>query len=313
MIIEEIAKDTGIDPVYLYKLSRTASHRYKTFTIPKRSDGVREIQQPSAEIKFVQRWLITSVFSQLPIHDAATAYREGVGIADNARRHVRSKFILKLDFVDFFPSITRSDIIRLLNRNRQLIPTPLSRRDLQHIGNFVCRNDALCIGAPSSPILSNAVMWNFDDFWSRRANESGVNYSRYSDDICFSSDRRGILARFFDEMKRYLETSRWPNLQINNEKTVFSSKRRRRIVTGLVLSSEGKISIGRSKKRWIRGLVYRYKKGELSSYELSYLRGYLAHVHAVETTFLTSLRKKFGYRTIKKVLNEDVVMRKPNY
>ena len=313
MIIKTIAEDTGISESYLYKISRSASHRYKSYSIPKRSEGERIIHQPSAEIKFLQRWLKNALFVYFPIHDAATGYREGLGIAHNVRQHVRSRFILKLDFEDFFPSISRSDILRLLATSRGNLPISLSARDRYHIANIVCKDGALTIGAPSSPILSNAVMWEFDCYWANRANEENLKYSRYADDICFSSRRRNILTDIYDELHAYLESGHQPTLTLNEAKTLFASKKRNRVVTGLVLSTEGKVSIGRRRKRWIKSLTHKYKLGQLSSLDVSYLRGYLAHVHAVEPKFLSCLKKKYGWRTIKRIESQDILMRKTKY
>ena len=89
MILEQIEKETGVSTDKLLKIVKTASHRYQTYRIPKRTNGFREINHPTPQLKFLQRWLNRNIFSQLPVHDAAFAYKRGVGITNNARLHYK--------------------------------------------------------------------------------------------------------------------------------------------------------------------------------------------------------------------------------
>ena len=85
----------------------TAPNRYKNHYIEKRHGrGRRLISQPTAEVKLLQRLLIEHELSGLPIHRAATAYRKKRSILDHATPHASARYLLKLDFKDFFPSLT---------------------------------------------------------------------------------------------------------------------------------------------------------------------------------------------------------------
>ena len=98
-------------------LVRSAPHRYKTYPIPKRKAGeFRIIAQPAREVKALQYWVMHHVLSRFAVHPAATGYREGLNIADNALRHVKSRFLLKLDFKDFFPSIKAHDFRQYIEK-----------------------------------------------------------------------------------------------------------------------------------------------------------------------------------------------------
>ena len=105
MILESLSAETGVGVGTIRAIVRSASHRYKTYTIPKRTGGRREISQPTPAVKFIQRWLCRNVFSHFPIHDAAQAYKAGANIGANARIHVRQNYLLKVDFENFFPSL----------------------------------------------------------------------------------------------------------------------------------------------------------------------------------------------------------------
>jgi hypothetical protein len=68
-------------------------------------------------VKALQYWVISNFLSRFPVHPAATAYRIGKNIADNARPHAHNRFLLKLDFKDFFPSIRAIDFRRFVEAN----------------------------------------------------------------------------------------------------------------------------------------------------------------------------------------------------
>ena len=101
MIVQQISKELGLSPGYLDKLARTASFRYKKYSIKKRSGGQRLIHHPARELKLIQRWLVEKILSHLPVHRAATAYRRGSSIRKNAALHVDNNYLLRVDFQDF--------------------------------------------------------------------------------------------------------------------------------------------------------------------------------------------------------------------
>ena len=73
---------------------------------------------PARALKAMQRYVIAAKLQALPIHPIATAYRAGRSIADNAAPHAGKRVILKLDFRDFFTSITPGDLTALLDDAR---------------------------------------------------------------------------------------------------------------------------------------------------------------------------------------------------
>src|SRR5690349_9067277 len=150
-----LSAETGLVQHDLDRIIKTAPRRYKVFEIPKRNGGMREIAQPARELKLLQRVLVEKLLAQLPIHDAARAYRVGMSIRDNAAPHCGGGPILKMDFRDFFPSIRSTDWEAYCAEHNLL--TPEDRKIASAIffrrrkGERVLR---LSIGAPSSPSLS---------------------------------------------------------------------------------------------------------------------------------------------------------------
>jgi RNA-directed DNA polymerase len=146
------------------KIIATAPRRYKVFAIPKRS-GVdqRIIAQPARELKAIQRYVITTKLHGLRVHPIATAYRVGRNIADNAMPHAKKRVILKLDFQDFFHSITPDDLQATLTRANFGVIASEDR----HLLNLIFFGITLYKGAAAYLLglhhLLTSQMWS----WSR--------------------------------------------------------------------------------------------------------------------------------------------------
>ena len=310
MILEQIEQETGVSKDKLLKIAETASHRYRTYRIPKRTFGYRIISHPTPDLKFLQRWLNRNIFSKLPVHESALAYRNNIGIVDNARLHSKNNYLLKIDFLDFFPSLKRKDIKSIIETKIADNMLNLTEKDIEIVLNIVCKNDSLTIGAPSSPVLSNAMLYDFDCFISALCAGEKITYSRYADDIFSSTNQPNKLSGLLPEVRKYLRDISSLNLVVNEQKTVFTSKKRLRIVTGVNLTPSGTLSIGRRKKRQLRTMIYLYSINELPPDKVSYLRGYLAFSSSVEPEFLIRVRQKYGNDTITRIMREIPVTRK---
>ncbi len=288
----------------LLKLIRSSPMRYKVYLIAKRMPGqFRTIAQPAREVKALQHWVMSHFLVQFPVDPAATAYRIGMNITDNARPHVNSRFLLKLDFKDFFPSIHGTDFKRFLAKNAPSVTSD----DAELLTRILfwrpkgTRQLCLAIGAPSSPLLSNILLADFDRQVARFCSKWRITYTRYADDLSFSAQTSALLARAEEMVTALCRRTRSPLLTLNQEKTVRVSKKRLRRVTGLVLTNEGHISLGRDTKRDIRATVHHFLTGKLTREETLSLRGTLAYVKSVEPEFLNRLRTKYGFQIIRRI------------
>lgn len=213
-------------------------------------------------------------------------------ILDNAQSHAISQYLLRMDFVDFFGSITRDDIVRYITENAVHF-TSWTGEDVELFCRLVCRTDALTIGAPTSPALSNVVCYELDVRLHAVAERHGATYARYADDLFFSTSAKDILVvveKRVQEMVRDLELP--GNLRINESKTRHSSKRGARRVTGLILGSDGRVYIGRKRKREIRALVHSYESLDLV--ERASLAGKIAYAIGLDPGFMNSLINKYA-------------------
>lgn len=295
-LIRRMSIDLGMLPGQLESIIKTAPLRYKKFSIPKRDGSLREIAQPAREVKAIQRWIVTELRKYLPIHAAATAYEKCSSIVHNAEAHKGRRFILKMDLRNFFPSIGYKDLeLHLTTYCRD----KYNSHELKQI-LFSClwaRNRipslTLCIGAPSSPFLSNSIMYDFDLAMSAQASSDGVTYTRYADDLTFSVNRENVLMSYPNHVERFIAQVGCPSFEINTRKTVHASRAGKQVVTGLILTPDGRLSVGRDRKRLARAMFHRAEQGQLSDQEVLHLRGLLSFIDSVEPKFSDRLRKRY--------------------
>jgi len=308
---KSIIRDLSITEEELDRVIARAPHSYKTYTIPKKSGGVRRISQPAQEVKYLQYWLIRNVFSSLPVHPAATAYESGSSIRRNAAAHQSSRYLVKFDFRNFFTSIKHSDVQSHLMMQDH---AEMSLEDAHEIARLACikypyaEQMCLSIGAPSSPKLSNSILFRFDEVISEWCSENGFTYSRYADDMTFSTNQKGLSDQVEGELRSTIRSLQYPELRLNNRKTMHLSKASSRRITGIVLTNQGPLSIGRAKKRQIRSMVYAFKQGGLEESDVWKLQGLIGFAMDVEKNFIPRLKEKYGSQVIDEILR----LRKPD-
>jgi hypothetical protein len=136
------------------------------------------------------------------------------------------------------------------------------------------------------------MMFKFDSYWTSRCG-SEIVYTRYADDSYFSTNMPNILSAILVELRAYLRGRASPALTINDRKTVFTSRKRKRLVTGLVLTSNREVSLGRDFKRKIKSMVFRHRLGLSDAKDAICIRGLLSYAYSVEPRFIASLEQKF--------------------
>src|SRR5262249_49989605 len=151
-----MAIDLSLKTSFITSFARGASYAYKTYNIPKRAGGERLIEHPSKQLKAFQRWYLKYVLPGFPVHPSAMAYRKQISIFDNASLHTDSKYLLRIDFQNFFPSIVESDLKAYIEARPSLFEA-WSLFDIEIFCMIVLRSSHLTIGAPTSPALSNIL------------------------------------------------------------------------------------------------------------------------------------------------------------
>src|SRR5688572_3784045 len=102
MLLKYLSESLILTPDFITNLSNTADERYNKFGIPKKNGGTRVVYQPQKELKLLQRVLHDDFLKKINVHTACTAYCEGSSVLKNANIHKDKKYLLRLDFIDFF-------------------------------------------------------------------------------------------------------------------------------------------------------------------------------------------------------------------
>lgn len=311
-IKEKISNDIDIPQTLIEEALSTSRKHVKIFNIKKNGVGYRKICHPSKKLKTIQYWLIHNIFQKLPIHSSAIAFREGLSILHNAKFHCKNRFFLKMDLKDFFPSIKYTDVIPFVEKWHQKSGVIWNLDwDAKEIIRKSCfyKSDQLTVGYPSSPIISNVVMYDFDTRVNGLISDrrfGNMLYTRYADDLVFSTDKKGACKEIKTEMINLISEFKIPDISVNHSKTKLgSSTGGSASVTGLRICPKGHVTIHRKQKDHIRLLLSLYTKGKLKEEEHGSLLGHLAYCHYVAPSFYTSLSGKY-FNEIHKLRSENV-------
>jgi RNA-directed DNA polymerase len=249
---------------------------------------MRRIFVPTMELQSALRWIHDHILSVLQPHPRAFAYRAKTTVVDCASEHCGARWLVKFDAQDFFESIDEGQIFRVFRacgypallafELARLTTVPVdfltSRRDTIHIQSDIesaCSAEGavhviqeydfhergvLGQGLVTSPALSNLVCRELDASLQKTANELGFVFTRYADDITFSTTRRQLTTLDVGTLrKRVLSVLRRNNLRENRKKFSVTGPGARRVVLGLLVDGE-KPRLSRATRARIEGHLY---------------------------------------------------------
>ena len=236
----------GANKQELVKILKNTPKHYKHFRLRKRKGGSRKISAPVPNLKLIQQTIYLRSLLPVHLHSAATGFRQGMSIVDNASVHLGNKYILKTDIHDFFGSIHTNRVQKVFEK----IGYP------EHVAKILthlcCLNRCLPQGAPTSPALSNIIAYEMDRQLTLLARRYNLTYSRYADDLTFSGNLISDNALLL-KVKEIVEEQKF---KLNDAKTRFIKPNNQKIVTGISISSGVKLTIPKKKKRELRQIIY---------------------------------------------------------
>lgn len=258
----ELAEYLGISPKELGFFAFSNTNFYKEHTILKVNGQQRVISAPAPRLKIIQRTLADTFAQIYEMPDGVHGFVPDRSIATNAAEHVKKRAIVKIDLKDFFPTISAGRIRGLLTK----LPFLFDGTVLDALTNLVCHTGKLPQGAPTSPILSNMICYRMDRALLQFARQKKLKYTRYADDIVFSSTMRSAIRDVAayskdnelcinDHLRKIIETN---GFVINEEKTGLFGRGSRQLVTGIVVNE--KCNFRRSDYQYLRNLFYYWKK-----------------------------------------------------
>lgn len=281
--VTAISSCIGISPGLITAMIKSPKRYYRTFNLRKKSGGFRPILAPRKFIKTIQYWLKDHVLNRLKIHSSCYSYRSGVSIKDNAINHIKKKFVANIDIADYFGSINKKMVKDCFYKNN--IPEHV----INTISGIVTYNDVLPQGAPTSPIISNAILFEFDEEMSFHALTLDCIYTRYSDDISISSDNKENIAILINIAEANLLSA---GFTLNRQKQRIASDNSRQVVTGILVNES--IRPTRCYRKKIRSAFdHALKEQDGSQLTINKLRGYLNYLKSFEPYGFTFNEKKY--------------------
>ena len=277
--------------------AKIVPNRYKTFQIRKKSGGTRDISAPCYQlgvILYITNILLKSLYEPSA---SVTGFTEGKSVVDNAQMHVNHHYVFNIDLKDFFPSVRQARVWARL----QLPPFNFSQEIANVVAGLCCHFNAEgtdCVlpqGAATSPLLTNAVCDTMDRRMRGVAKRFGLHYSRYADDMTFSSMHNVYQddSDFRLEIKRIIEDQ---GFKMNEKKTRLLRDGQRQEVTGLTVNSIVNVS-----RKYISDLRWIINVWEKEGYAKAY------------SLFYPKYKKEKGYIKKGEPVMENVIGGKLNY
>ena len=282
--VHSMADATSLSAGFLYKLSVRNDKFYRRFDIPKKAGGSRTICSPSREMKAVQAWILRNILEPLTVDQAATAFRRGRRLLDNALPHQHNRFFLCLDLEDFFPSIPYAKVYNVFR-------TCGYGPHMAHVLARLCTcEDKLPQGGVTSPALSNIVCIRLDRRITSFVGKRNVAYTRYADDLTFSSMSPNRLSSIVPTIRHIVEDE---GFTLNGAKARRMGPRQQCRITGLVVS-DAQVGVGRGRKRALRAAIHSVllqpQDADDREHRIAHVRGWLAFLKSVDKRGLAQLQ-----------------------
>jgi hypothetical protein len=253
---------------------------YRISRIPKKR-GFRVIAEPCEELKIKQGEILEKLM-KLPLPDCVHGFVPERSCSTNAANHVGQDYVLRMDLLNFFPSVRKGAMGKVLQP--YVKAGLISEEDISEVLEYCFYKDSLPQGAPTSPTLSNLYLAQFDVEFEQMCKNQGWVYSRYADDLVVSGgsdlkDRVGWLIRRVEQrLERFF-------LSLNSKKTKLMPYYQRQVVNGVCVNIRP--AIPRAKREEMFSLYRGFDYKLLSVEEL----GYFSYVKSVDLHFYSKLLK----------------------
>jgi len=260
-VLEKLRKTTSLSDLAIllgykpkslaYILYKFPGEQYIQFQIPKKNGGKRNIKAPTDRLKHLQRrlaGLLNGCFEEICIKSGhkrslSHGFRKKHSIITNANKHKSKRHVFNVDLQDFFPSINFGRVRGFFIKNNYF---DLNPKVATVIAQIACHDNELPQGSPCSPIISNLIGHLLDIRMVNLAKKAKCTYSRYADDITFSTNEKDFPKSIAIKMNE--NDNEWisgkvlkkeikkAGFIINDKKTSMQYKTSRQITTGLVVN-----------------------------------------------------------------------------
>lgn len=279
---DDFAKYLRLSPNLVYWLTSDSLKRYRIFNISKRDGSSRKISAPVYSLKTVQRWVLNNILYKIKVSPYSYGFsKDGKGspLVLCAERHKNNLYILKLDIKNFYPSVRREKVYH------EFTNIGYNSMVANLLTNICVHEDALPQGAVTSAYLANIICRNLDFRIAGYCNRRDIAFTRYADDMTFSSDNRMVLKSIYGTIKKILASE---GFELNENKTIFLSPRCRKRVLGITVN-DNYIRAPKEMKRDVRAMIYNsfLTKDYSSNYKI---KGYISYINSIESNYTEKVK-----------------------
>lgn len=276
----------------------------------------REVMVPEKRLRVYHSFLNLFLIEFLPINqEVVFSYRKGCSAYDAVAKHAKSKHFFQTDISSFFSSINTNLVGKAIAEGEEFCPAGDVLDNLPRIIDLICIDDSLPMGFPCSAPMSNAVLLKFDNALEQHCIANGLIYTRYSDDIIISSEKKESLSEIKSVVQILLNQHGDEKLKLNEKKSKNFRVGGRIVILGLMILPNGKVTVDSKIKRDVEALLYRHSQGQtafLAAIEndedrgKAKITGYLNYINSVDQEYLSKLRRDFGVTVIDTFLHRPL-------
>lgn len=274
-----------------------------------------QLIQKSQELKDYHTFLNNILFKYMRVHKCVYSYQQNLSVYDAIYLHKDSNSYFKTDIKNFFHSIDKELVVQYLENNISQYPVSQDiAKYFSYISDIVIYDNHLPVGFSTSPSISNAILYDFDNVMEKYCEMNNIIYTRYSDDLIFSSQDYVILQNLEKIITQHLNSLYRGSFQLNKEKTQFLDKTDKLTLLGLTITPDNHITVDKHIKENIKHLLYYYMNDKDKFNDFLKLRygnsiikayGALNYINEIDKNFILKLRKKYGNFIVDKFLHGD--------
>lgn len=233
------------------------------------------------------------------------SYRKGFNSLDAVSKHAHSKYFFQTDIERFFENLTTPLVRKTILSGAENSPAADIEAYIDRILELITLDNSLPLGFSSSPIMSNACLFELDNELENHCIRNDLIYTRYSDDIIISSQQKEAIEQIEQVIEEILQKNYNGQLTLNKQKSKHTRKGNKVKLLGLAVLPNGKVTVDIKVKNEIEILLFHYMndRNKFLDHEkvkqditrgVDLLFGYLNYVSTIDKSYLEKLRKKFG-------------------
>ena len=293
---EHLSEHLSLTKQMLYFLTYQKHYCYREKEILKKDKTIRFLYVPCLSLKVIQKWILTEILEKINVSGHAMAFvpRKN-GLKDNAEFHKKNIFLLEMDITNFFGTITGKQVFKLFYN------VGYGSKVAAVLTNLCTFEGFLPQGAVTSPYIANLVCYHLDARLNGYCSRRDIVYTRYADDLTFSSNNRILLNRA-EKFMKYIVAEE--GFSINEKKTRYLSNDIKKTVTGITINNE-EVHVDKQFKRIIRSQIYNSIKTK--NYDVNnQIQGKIAYVNSIENGYREKIISYIKTIIVKSEFSSDI-------